>query len=309
MTVSTGMTNNGLDGSCVATDKEYSSPTSSDSLCPDLSRLSEAQRRQLQKKQYAADSDQMISKFQDLLDTIMNSLEEREVPVSKIVARIMGYGSFEPVFKGSQQPILQNRFEEMKAAKTIDDVMFIVSQYSSFFNYHLIERIIKSLGTNQDKKKFEEYEEEFKKFANCMVCQCQLGTTVVGDDQTTFFVKLNDSFDNCTVSHLKKFCMKFTELLQLRIDVLQLVSVKQGCLELTFQVPSFVYQAIFPLSAEQESVLIELGIIKISAGEYEYNSCRDEVDLAGSNSKHDKPDDDSAIEVRISSLHCQSLVR
>ena len=40
-----------------------------------------------------------------------------------------------------------------------------------------------------------------------------------------------------------------------------LCRVVEGCIQFTFQVPSFVQQKIFPLSKEQEKALAAMGVI------------------------------------------------
>ena len=44
----------------------------------------------------------------------------------------------------------------------------------------------------------------------------------------------------------------------------------EGCFQLTFQVPLFMQQEIFPLSNEQERALVAEGVIKLTCGNYEF---------------------------------------
>ena len=97
--------------------------------------------------------DKLSMKFQDLIDSFSASLEEREIPISKIVVKII----LIVYADDDSRPIFDHRMTDLTNAKSIDDVMIIISAYSSFFNYHLVECIIiLSLGTDEDRKMLSE---------------------------------------------------------------------------------------------------------------------------------------------------------
>ena len=280
--------------SCLAMGTQISFPSLA------LGGLSDTEREHLQARLYT-DSVRMMGEFQTLLNTIMDSLETRQIPIKRIITQIMAFGAFDPVHQEPDQPILKHELSKLRAeaGTSIDDIQYVVLKYSSFFNYHIVEQIIKTLGTQADKTELEKYERVFMEYAERKVVECPTQVALIDDiNQAMIFVKLDDSYDKCTVSHLKLFVGKLSEVLNLKEGVLQLVSVKSGCFELTFQVPLFVQQATFPLSLEQEKSLAQLGVLKLCSGSYTYSCSQsdDKVDV-GDDGRHDKPDDDdSAIE-------------
>ena len=68
--------------------------------------------------------------------------------MDKLVTHLLCLGTFDPVYKHSQKPTLQTFFNELRNAESIEDVLFIISDYFSFFNYHVIEHIVDGLGTD-----------------------------------------------------------------------------------------------------------------------------------------------------------------
>ena len=285
--------------SCLAMGTQISFPSLA------LGGLSDTEREHLQARLYT-DSVRMMSMFQTLLNTIMGSLKARQIPTKEIITQIMTFGAFDPVHQKrdqpiQKQPILEDELDKLteEAGTSIADIQYVVLKYSSFFNYHIVEQIIKTLGTQEDKTELEKYERVFMEYAERKVVECPTQVALIDDiNQAMIFVKLDDSYDKCTVSHLKLFVGKLSEVLNLRDGVLQLVTVKSGCFELTFQVPLFVQQATFPLSLEQEESLAQLGVLKLCSGSYTYSCSQsdDKVDV-GDDDRHDKPDDDdSAIE-------------
>ena len=78
-------------------------------------------------------------------------------------------------------------------------------------------------------------------------------------------------YEDFTVKELKKFQYRLSRILHISPQsVLRLCRVEEGCLQLIFQVPSFVQQEIFPLSSEQVSALTAEGVIRLTCGNYQF---------------------------------------
>ena len=84
--------------------------------------------------------------------------------------------------------------------------------------------------------------------------------------------------------------------------MLLLKSVIPGCIELTLQVPPSVYQKLFPLTRQQEAAIAALGILKISAGDYQYPPTRDEGDNSDHKDDHTDEGSDSGNDTRNSTI-------
>ena len=95
----------------------------------------------------------------------------------------MTLGVFNPVYNEPQIPLFRQCFEELKAADTIPKVFMILNDYFSFFNYHIIERIIKELGTEEDKTELQRYKEDFNEYAKRRIFECLPEFGSVSDEQ------------------------------------------------------------------------------------------------------------------------------
>ena len=102
-----------------------------------------------------------MMRFQELVSATIKSFKRRCVPIGELVSHVMALGAFDPVFKEPQVPVFHHYFEELKAADTIPKIFMVLNDYFSFFNYHIIEHIIKVLGTKKDKAKLKRYKEDF----------------------------------------------------------------------------------------------------------------------------------------------------
>ena len=210
--------------------------------------------------------------FQKLVSRTIKSLIRQNVPLDQLVAQVMTLGAFKPVFKKSQAPLFLFCFQKLQAADTIPKIFLILKDYFSFFNYHIIEHIIKELGTKKDKDKLQMYRYEFDRYARRRIFECQPEFGAVSDtDHANIFMKLDSQYDYYTVAEVERFCHKLSKILCVSSQgTLRLCLINEGCFQLTFQVPSFVQQEIFPLSREQELALEEEGVLQLICGKCQF---------------------------------------
>ena len=220
------------------------------------------------------ESEDIVHKFWRLHSRVYESLRERNVPVGRLVAHLLSLRAFDPVYKDSQKPALQSFIKELRSAGSIEDVLFIIRDYFSFFNYHVIEHIVEGLGTDQDRAELQNYEREFDEYSKRRVCECPPEYGSKSDvEHDDLVVKVDSVFEEFTVKELKKFQYRLGRIFCVTPHiVLPLCRVEEGCLQLIFQVPSFVQQEIFPLSSEQERALAAEGVIRLTCGDYQFTA-------------------------------------
>ena len=236
-----------------------------------LSGLNRQQQEDLRVK-LQLESQEIMMQFQELVSATIESLIRRNVSPKRLLSHVMTLRAFGPVFNEPQVPVFSHHFKELKAADTVYDIFLVLNDYFSFFNYQLIEHIIKALGTRNDKAKLRRYKQDFNKYAKRRIFEClpEFGA-VSKADCADVFVKVDSLYDNYTIAQIERFRLKISEILHVSSKgILHLCRVDKGCLQLMFQVPSFVQQEIFPLSGEQEESLAAMGVIKLICGECQY---------------------------------------
>ena len=211
--------------------------------------------------------------FQKLVSATILSLEKQQIPLTRLVSHLMTLGAFDPVYKeGEQTPAFHHHFKELQTADTVPKVFLVLADYFSFFNWHIIEHIITVLGTGEDNDNLQRYKTQFDQYAKRRIYEClpQFGS-VSATDHADVFVKVDLRYENYTVTEIERFRCQLSELLHISPQgVLRLCRVEKGCFQLTFQVPSFVQREIFPLSQEQEEVLAEKGVIRLTCVDYQF---------------------------------------
>ena len=235
-----------------------------------LSRLTNEQQEELKGK-LQFESQQIMIQFQELVSKTIESLISQKVSLDKLVSHVMTLGAFKPVAKEPQVPLFQYCFKELKSADTIPKIFLILNDYFSFFNYHVIEHIIKTLGTEEDKAGLQSYSKHFNEYAKRRIFECQAEFGTLSDtDHADIFVKLDSQYDNSTVVEIEVFRHKLSDILGVSYKgVLRLCRVEKGCFQLMFQVPSFVQQEVFPLSEQQEKLLANEMVIKLTCEDYQ----------------------------------------
>ena len=206
------------------------------------------------------------------MSATIESFIRQNVSQDKLVSYVMTLGAFDPVLKEPQLPVFRYCFKELKAANTIYEIFMVLNDYFSFFNYQLIEHIIKSLGTEEDIAELQRYKKDFNQYAKRRIFECLPEFGPVSDaDHADIFVKVDSQYENYTVAEIEEFRYVLSEILRVSSQgILRLCRVDKGCFQLMFQVPSFVQHKIFPLSTEQERALAAVAVIRLTCGEYHF---------------------------------------
>ena len=230
--------------------------------------ISKEEKERLKQRLYN-ESVEMMYKFQELFSATIKSLKERKVTVKELLNHIGCLVAIKPVYEDSKLGQLRC---ELPKAKTIDDVMSIVREYSSFFNYRMLKNIIDHVGGEEDRKNLAAYLQEFAEYAKRKVyeCPCEVGQLKEAG-RSNVFVTLDECYNNCTISCLKNFERELAKILNVSSDVVVILCrIAPGSLQLMFQIQLEIQKTIFPLSSEQEVALTKLSVIQLSCGEYHF---------------------------------------
>ena len=233
--------------------------------------LSEKQKLALQCK-LLKDSDKIIDKFSDLTHHTIKSIGSSGVSVKALHFRLSSLGAYRLIYK--QVPLLRNQLNEIERAENVDEVFCILQKYYSFFNYGIIEKLIGWFGTPEDKERLKTYTESFKRFCERRTFECPPNIFGhVDKEKTDLVVKVEERWDpreEYTLATILCLRNSLGDILGVEPKTLFLCRIDEGCIELLFQVPSFVEEDIFVLSVEQERSLISVGVTRLTCGSYTF---------------------------------------
>ncbi len=226
------------------------------------------------KEELEADSMKMEHHFNKLVSQLCQSLEIQRIAKQSftkesLVASLMGFNSLKKVYGGRNQCVFRTQRKKLDKCSTIADIWRIIGDYFSFFDYEIVDQITDSLGTAEDKEKMKLYKAYFIEYARRRLVKGKISSST-GEDTVTMIVKLDSSYDNCEMSRLKLFEWNLSSILNLNEGVLKLGKIDDGCIELTFLLPSFITSDIFPLSSDQEHALQSQGVLQLHCGDVHY---------------------------------------
>ena len=218
-----------------------------------------------------SESDAIMMNFINRFATFFQSLSDQKIHVKKIVASLKTFGAFGPIYKGENQPLLKDELGKLDLATTdMDDIMSIVTDYCSFFNYRLLSFLVSRHGTQKDKESLEQYEKEFSEYAKRRIFECPSEFGEMTKNNPILIVKLDDHYQGYSLNQLR---LLETDLCKVfHVSNLNLRQIRPGCLQLIFQLPSFVQKALLPLSQMQEEKLVALHVLSVDCGDYHFTS-------------------------------------
>jgi hypothetical protein len=202
----------------------------------------------------------IMQDFHVLRNKLFDSIEEQKIAVEKLVEYLEDEVSdFLPQRDVNSEPL------------ALKEVKQIIKQNTSFYDYQLIKYMIKLTGKDEDKDRLGQYEKDFSAYAKRRVIECP-SVLSTSDDRTKseLYVKLDSMYDKCKLEELKDLQYRLWSILKISVYVCHLKSIEKGCFLLTFFIPHHLRNAVFPLSAEQENSLLELGVRKLTCGWYQY---------------------------------------
>ena len=164
---------------------------------------------------------------------------------------------------------------EVKQASTMNEVFDVIGDYSSFMNYDLIEDLIGLLGSDEDKERLKSYKKKFAEYAKRRLYECPSKVATRVASHCDVYVKVESRFEQYSLHELCRFRKKISDLLEIKQYVIRLCCIEKGCVRLTFQIPKFVTERVFPLSPQQIKSLPNLGVRQLTCGKtsYEFEVC------------------------------------
>ena len=230
--------------------------------------LDEEEKENLEQR-LTMESENIQLSFHTLCNKFFDSLEH--IPLKKLVRILKGFKALKRVNSPKSASVVQSYEYVLENITDIEGVKDLIEEYSTFFDFRPVEYMIENVGLEKDRKLLEKYKEDFEHYIKRRVfeCPCEVGPPETRNG-TKLYVKLESDYDKLV--ELKQFQCRLSLILEVSVHALRLSSVKDGCIQLTFLIPSYIQEAIFPLSVDQEAAMKDEGIIELLCGSYHFPS-------------------------------------
>ena len=238
---------------------------------PEFQQLSLSEQENLMIKLYD-DEKNMKLQFASLVTKTCESVEKRTT-LKKFAASILALGAYKPVCEMRSRSLLEDHSEEINSAETISEIFTILNDYWNFLTYDVLEFIIDHFGDDSDKERLKNYSKNLQNFCERRTFEFppESGNdSTLSPKQEKLTVKL-DVREDSTYKDLLLVRGRIAKILQVNPAVLVLGHVDKGCVQLTFLIPTFLAQELFPLSYEKTSGLSkDASVIRLKCGHYVY---------------------------------------
>ena len=174
-------------------------------------------------------------------------------------------------------------FEEvMYNCKNLSEVFRHLSNFVSFFDFYLVEFLTHHFGSPAMKKKLKKYKKRFQDYSKRRVCECPKDAFGEAKESDKIYkIKTDKILETFSLEELDKLQHEIRKILG--HELLHLLKVEDGCIELTFRVIDYD----FDISEAQKQALGDLGVISVTcqniivvinnsekaSGKYTFHAC------------------------------------
>ena len=209
-----------------------------------------------------SDTREILKKFADFSIYIRDSLERQNSPLEKFKHSILSLRAFREI--DNEVKVLDIEHQaKLLGATSVSEVFLILqsNNYISFYNYHLLEHLIKHHGCSDDRRLLEEYLRDLHTFCQRNVFEIPplvFSSCNVPEKGKLFALKCAKGVE--TLEGVQTLQNEVAKVFGLRFSALRLCLIKNGCVELHLVVSAAVAERIFPLSHGQHLALREIGV-------------------------------------------------
>lgn len=209
----------------------------------DVNVLAESDKCELIRR-LVLETNEMINKFEDLEYNAFKSLKRQEIATSELIEVALAYGR-----QSLPRPLCQaDHKKELSEITTISDIHIFLTNhgYISFFNYRILEKIIRELGTADDKHNLDTYLDDFIKFCKRRLFEVPASvlansalsakeTLVVKVNENVWFGATHKSSDiDFTLQDMYAVGHSIAKVIGLCPMNILIKDVRKGCIQLTF---------------------------------------------------------------------------
>ncbi|XP_019856957.1 PREDICTED: ankyrin-3-like [Amphimedon queenslandica] len=198
----------------------------------------------------------------------------RSIDVSEVIDFVQHYIALllSPRFQKPQMiDSIGKNFDHVKEMKQLFKAL---SKYISWFNFELVIKLVNTFITDERdlQRKWSTYRDKLKDyFKNNNIPAVQIADSIefgLSDVPGTKVMIAKVARDDYTSNDLYFFHKLIADALEVPKYKFYFCTIQNGCMELKYSIPDFLYSALFPLTNQQCNSLAEIGIIKITCYEY-----------------------------------------
>ena len=173
--------------------------------------------------------------------------------------------------------LFDSYFSKINEESKLIEVFEVVADHCSWFNHSILERMVGSFckGNGKIKMVHKEYCTHLQKYCKHRVKKMphfmhKNGFGSGGNKDAKMVMMVDREWNGIRIEQLEEVVINISQILIVPRYLIKLSSVEHGCVQLTMLVPSYFPDAVFPLTAEQEAAMKEMGVTDLQCGSYHF---------------------------------------
>lgn len=200
----------------------------------------------------------IIKKYASYVDTLRSIVNEKGVTPEDLRSYLMSLPAFSASYKGQKLSLLADKEAELEKCNTVTSIFtFLTTKCASFLNYEIFQSILEhyNVKVDQERLKYQDHLDAYikkHKIAEFIKINPLLKTIKWSKELTLKF----DIESTCRLAKVDELKQFLAEILDLNPSSLQIVDIQEGCITVTFMIPTSVADALFTpdtkLTSQQE---------------------------------------------------------
>ena len=215
------------------------------------------------KYQIVTESQKIMRKYSDFVLNVCYLLEHLNVQYEYVKMKILHLGCVtHPVLKST------THMPEVSQAKSIKELLTSLHLYSSWFNYEIVKVIAEDFGGNDGSRLVEDYELSLNEFCHKFIYECPqfMPNSKIPAGFEGFVMKVNKDYYHYTVQDLTIYKTAVVKLTRIEPRHLLLRSVEEGCIKMTWCIPSALVQSVLETVNSHKAVLADIDVQSVNVG-------------------------------------------
>ncbi len=198
-------------------------------------------------------TDDIMTKYAAYVDCIRAKIQDKKVPPEELCSYLLTLAAFNSSYKGKKLALLSDKKAELEKKDTITGIFtFLITECSSFLNYGIFQKIVKKYNIREDQEELR-YHEHLKAYIKQHKVSEFIAINPLLEKYTKDSEKLIFKFDIenvCSLAKVDKLKKSVAKIMKLNSMALQIIDIKEGCIEVTLLIPTSVANAIFTPDTE-----------------------------------------------------------
>ena len=211
------------------------------------------------------------SEFNKVFTKVRKLLENQRVTVDDFVfflENVPGYGG---------KSLFDADISDLREATNLTSAFRIVRHRCSWFNYSFLGDIIEMFceGEKEIVVAYKNYRAHLQSYCKGRAEKVPFknGFGQGGKKDEVLAFKIDRNWEKIQIEQLEEVIFNLAHILEVQRAILHLYCVKEGSVQLTLLVPSYIPGTVFPLTTKQEEAMLEMGISDLWCGTYHF-SCQ-----------------------------------